>query len=147
LEYDIRRLASFTQKAKQAGRKPTTRVLEFERKKAADVSARITKLLAVSSKDDLFVFGRLRLADNIPVILERRWVPASLCPELSRRAVRGSIYEFWTTRYGLRIAEADQTIRATVRFVDSSAVSIRFCFNGTQVDLGGRDIGMPEFLP
>jgi GntR family transcriptional regulator len=112
LDYDIRFLVSFTQKAKQAGRKPTTRVLEFERRKAAEIEARIAKRLNVSAGEDVYILGRLRLADNVPVILERRWVPAALCPGLTRKEIRGSIYELWTTKYGLKITEADQTIRA-----------------------------------
>jgi GntR family transcriptional regulator len=55
---------------------------------------------------------RLRLADGRPLILERRWVPVGASPELTLEDMSGSLYAAWTTKYGLAIAGAEQTIRA-----------------------------------
>jgi DNA-binding GntR family transcriptional regulator len=46
------------------------------------------------------------------VILEKRWVPAEVFPRLSRLELRGSFYALCREKYGLHIAESDQTIRA-----------------------------------
>jgi DNA-binding GntR family transcriptional regulator len=54
----------------------------------------------------------LRLADERPVILERRYVVAKQCPDLVRRDLLGSLYDLWTQKYRLEIAGADQAIRA-----------------------------------
>ena len=52
------------------------------------------------------------MADGVPVILERRWVPVDDFPGLTRQQLRGSFYELCRRRYGLRVSESDQTIRA-----------------------------------
>lgn len=112
LDYDLRRLVSFTDKARAAGRVPATRVLKFERLKAKDVTAEVATQLALDSQDDVFYFERLRLADKKPVILERRHVPAKLCPDLNARELTGSLYGLWVKRYGLNISGAEQVIQA-----------------------------------
>jgi GntR family transcriptional regulator len=112
LDYDIQTLVSFTEKAKEADKTPTTRVLEFKRVEAAEVEAEIAERLQVERKRELFVLVRLRLADGVPVILERRWVPADMFPGLSRQEVKGSFYALCRQKYGLNIEESDQTIRA-----------------------------------
>ena len=84
LDYDIQTLVSFTQKAKDAGKTPSTRVLEFKRIKASAVEAEIAARLQVWNQD-LFAITRLRLADRVPVILERRWVSTSIFSGLTRQ--------------------------------------------------------------
>jgi GntR family transcriptional regulator len=112
LNYDIQSLVSFTEKAKEAGKTPSTRVLEFERIKASEVEAEIAQRLQVDLKRELFAISRLRLADGVPVILEQRWLPTDIFPGLSRQQLRGSFYALCRDQYGLRIEESDQTLRA-----------------------------------
>jgi GntR family transcriptional regulator len=112
LDYDIQSLVSFTEKVKEAGKVPGTRILQFERVKASDAEAEIAAKLQVDRDRELFAITRLRLADNVPVILEKRWVPTDVFPGLTRQELRGSFYTLCQQKYGLRIAESDQTIRA-----------------------------------
>ncbi len=112
LDYDLRRLVSFTDKARAGGKAPATRVLKFERVKAKDITAGVASQLALDPKDDVFYFERLRLSDKKPVILERRYVPAKLCPKLNARELTGSLYGLWVKRYGLNIGGAEQVIQA-----------------------------------
>jgi GntR family transcriptional regulator len=111
LDYDLRKLVSFTSKASAAGLTPTTRVLQFRHLSGSD-AVQAAEALMVAHDQPLLYMERLRLADDRPVILERRWVPADLCPRLSAKDVAGSVYNLWTGRYGLEIAEARQTLRA-----------------------------------
>jgi len=112
LNYDIQTLVSFTQKVQEAGKTPGTRVLEFKQIKANEAEAEIAIKLQVWQGRELYAITRLRLADGIPVILEKRWVPADKFPGLTRPALRESFYALCRDKYGLRIAESDQTIRA-----------------------------------
>jgi GntR family transcriptional regulator len=112
LNYDIQSLISFTQNVKETGKTPGTRVLQFKRIKASEAEAEIADRLQVDRNRDLFFIARLRLADGVPVILERRWVPAGIFTGLSRQQLRGSFYALCRDKYGLKIAESDQTIRA-----------------------------------
>jgi GntR family transcriptional regulator len=112
LDYDLGSLVSFTGKAAAAGMKPSTRVLSFKVIPASSVSSRIAAALRVSGGDRLYTVERLRLADGVPVILERRFVVESLCPGLRQKDFGASLYGLWTGRFRLEIAGADQTIRA-----------------------------------
>jgi GntR family transcriptional regulator len=126
LDYDMRSLVSFTRKAKQAGMRPSTNVLAFEKVSSASLPSEILAALQLSDEDTAFYMERLRLADGVPVIHERRWVPAALCPALARRDLRGSIYTYWTERLGLAIAGADQLIRAVnIRAPESALLQVR----------------------
>jgi len=112
LDYDLQSLVSFTGKAAAAGKRPSTRVLSFDLLAASTVSPRIAEALRVSGGDRLYTVERLRLADGVPVILERRFVVERLCPGLHPRDFGSSLYALWTTRCRLEIGGADQTIRA-----------------------------------
>lgn len=112
LDYDLRSLVSFTDKAAGAGKKPATRVLNFDRVPGARIARAVAASLKVRDTDQVYVVERLRLADGVPVILERRHFVESLCPGLKRQDLAGSLYGLWTERYRLDIAGADQTIRA-----------------------------------
>src|SRR5262245_27893366 len=112
LDYDLRSLVSFTGKAAAAGKRPATRVLAFDTIPASSVSPRIAASLRVRDGDRLYTVERLRLADGVPVILERRFIVERFCPGLHRRDFASSLYGLWTDRCKLEIAGADQTIRA-----------------------------------
>ena len=112
LDYDLRSLVSFTGKASSAGKTPATHVLSFKRVPASEVARGVAAALRVRPADPVYDLERLRLADGVPVILERRVIVAELCPGLTRTDLSGSLYELWTGRFKLEIAGADQTIRA-----------------------------------
>jgi GntR family transcriptional regulator len=101
LDYDLRRLVSFSDQAYAAGKRPSTRVL-----------ARGLVENPPAALGPAVYMERLRLADRAPVILERRWVSAALCPGLERADLAGSLYALWTDRYRLALKGADQSVRA-----------------------------------
>jgi len=112
LDYDLDTLVSFTDKAKAVSKRASTRVIEFDQVAASIAGKEVMEHLQVSAGDVLFFMCRLRLADDLPVILERRWVLRRLCPGLSRADLRGSLYKLWSDKYHWRVTEANQTIRA-----------------------------------
>ena len=112
LDFDLRTLMSFTEKALSGGRKPATRVLSFTQLPAEKAAPEIREALRARAGENLFFIDRLRLADGVPMILERRHVAARLCPNLSAAAARGSLYAYWTDRCKLSIAGAEQSIQA-----------------------------------
>ena len=109
LDYDLRALVSFTDQAVAAGRRPSTRVLARALLPAGRVPA---EAAAALGEGPAVFMERLRQADGVPVILERRWVASALCPGLERAGLSGSLYALWTRRYRLAPEGADETIRA-----------------------------------
>lgn len=112
MEYDIRSLVSFTDKARGSGRRPSTKVLIFAKASARESDEEAVAALGLAAGDAVFYLERLRLADRKPVIMERRHVVEKHCPGLSKSAVGGSLYALWAEKYGLDIEGAEETIRA-----------------------------------
>jgi GntR family transcriptional regulator len=121
LDYDLRGLVSFTGKVQAAGRTPRTEVLLYQRLSPRALPAGVAEKLKMLPGESAYYLERLRLADETPVILERRYIRRRFCPGLRRADVGGSIYQLWTERYGLELAGADQTIRAVALHGDEAA--------------------------
>ena len=102
----------FTEKAKAAGKKPTTKVLSFSQVEASSVDTKIAESLDVAKDVQLWQMERLRSADKVPVILEHRYIVTELCPKLTKSQAAGSLYEAFTKINSLSIAGADEIIRA-----------------------------------
>ena len=126
LDYNLRALVSFTDKARAAGKHPATEVLEFESVHAKDVLDDVPETLQVGPEESLYYVERLRLADGLPVILEKRYVVAAFCPGLTAADVQGSLYALWSERYNLHIEGADESIRAVnTRGSDARVLKLR----------------------
>jgi len=139
LDYDLRSLVSFTDKAKAAGKKPSTRVLRFETARGADLATDVLDGLDAAADDELYYLERLRLADRTPMIFERRYVVARYCPGLTKTACKGSLYALWAEKYELDIAGADETIRAVcIDEADAEALRVKPGSAGLLVQAVGR---------
>lgn len=112
LDYDLRRLVSFTEQAKIQGKLPKTEVLAFRKVAGDEVEAAARDALQLGEKGAAYYTERLRLADDQPVIFERRYISAALCPRLTKGDLADSLYSVWIERFHLAIAGADETIRA-----------------------------------
>ena len=112
INYDLRSLVSFTEKAKAAGKKPTTKVISFAKVLAENLAPKVFEALDLSTGDKLLEMHRLRSADKVPAILEHRYVVAKHCPKLTESMVTGSVYEALTNKSGLALSGADEIIRA-----------------------------------
>jgi GntR family transcriptional regulator len=112
LELDFGALVSFTQKAQQAGRHPSTQVLDFERVGEAELPEAVLRELGGAVPAGTYRMTRLRLADGIPMILERRHLRTEVCPRLSREELEGSLYQRLRREADLRLVGADQILRA-----------------------------------
>ena len=112
INYDVRSLVSFTDKALMAGLKPSTQLLSFAKMTAEQVSASVRASLKVEQDDKLWEIRRLRLADGQPVVLEHRYVVYALCPRLTRTQAKGPLYSVWVNKHAPEIAGAETVIAA-----------------------------------
>ena len=120
IDYDVRSLVSFTEKARAAGKKPTTQLLSFEKCLADQLDAALQLTLAVEPTAALWTMKRLRLAEGVPVILEHRYIVHEHCPKLTKSQSGGSLYQAWTETHGLQIGGANELSRAA-RLADEEA--------------------------
>ena len=113
MDYDLRSLMSFTRKAELNGKVPETTVLKFVTIKAADCEPLVREALQIEAGGAVHYVERLRMADAVPLILERRYIVARHCPRLTAKKLAGSLYTTFTSHYGLALTGCDQTVRAT----------------------------------
>jgi GntR family transcriptional regulator len=114
IDYDVRALVSFTEKARAAGKRPSTDVITFAKCTAADSNAEVTAALAVAPSALLWQLERVRKADGTPVIWEQRFIVHEHCPKLTKAQAAGSLYKAWTETHRLQIAGANEVIRAVL---------------------------------
>lgn len=152
LDYDLRRLVSFTDKARAANRRPGTKLLVFRRISAGAAPAEVRQGLRVAADTPLIYLERTRLADSQPVIYERRHVVAELCPAMTRADAQSSLYACWTGKCRLTIAGADEIIHA-VNATPEQAAHLQvpagvacFLILATGFASGGRPLWCEETL-
>ncbi len=142
LDYNLHALVSFTEEALAAGKHPSTKVLHFAKVSSRNVLDEVPQLLQAGPDSLLFYVERLRLADSVPVILERRYVVADYCPDLARADVAKSLYSVWTDRYQLTIEGADERIRAVnLRGAEARALQVRDGAAGLLISSVGYLVG------
>lgn len=112
LHASLRETESFTGHVEALGLTASTKVLTFKTVKGSKLPTLVTTELQASPDADYFFIERLRIADEEPVILERRWLAAASFPSLKESDLQGSFYALLEGRYGIRIAGENHTIRA-----------------------------------
>jgi GntR family transcriptional regulator len=105
---------SFTNKTLAAGKRPSTRILFFQPAQAEQMPARVHQRLPLQPGEPMIVLERLRLADEVPMILERHHLRAQFLPGLTPDDAVVSLYDTLTKKYRLPLAIMDERIRSVV---------------------------------
>ena len=103
------RLKSFTEEIRARGQEPSSSLISFK-KTNANIS--VSKLLGINRGDEIFQVTRLRLADQMPVALETLRITCSSIPNLTHEDLKGSIYDVFFNKFGIRIMSAKAGITA-----------------------------------
>lgn len=109
---DLSQAYSFTDQMRKMGKVPRTVILSFRNMQATDF---IAQQLQVSCGELVFEIERLRLADEVPMMLERTYVPVSLFPTLtSSRMSEKPLYEIFLEDYGQVVRLAEEEFYASI---------------------------------
>ena len=101
-------LASFTEQAAANGLTATSRLLGLDRVRADDALA---ESLGVRVGNLLHQIDRLRLADGVPMAVERSLLPVSRFPSLGRKIrTAGSLHALLAADYGVQLRRGEETI-------------------------------------
>jgi GntR family transcriptional regulator len=110
---DLKPLYSFMEDMRRAGREPTS-VLLSSGEAEAD-GDEIERLALDPARALVHRLVRLRVADGIPVLLERTSLPAALVPGFALAdPARDSLYATLAERYGLAPAAGTETYEAVI---------------------------------
>jgi len=106
------RILSFTKNMLEAGMRPSTKVLDVRiltKKYRAEIGGRNYTLRGPVCK-----IHRLRFADDIPMMLETRYISLALCPGIEREDFTRSLYDIYERRYHLDLTDVCQELGAAM---------------------------------
>lgn len=134
-------LRSFTNNVLESGRTPSSRVMTFQRIAASKAPPQVVSRLQVEPETKLIEYRRLRLADQVPMILEHRYLVAAYCEGLKKSDLEGSLFALFSDRFDLHVARSEEVIQAIViQPEDAKVLEIE----GTGAGFLVRSIGILE---
>ncbi|MEW6226527.1 MAG: GntR family transcriptional regulator [Bacillota bacterium] len=74
----------------------------------------VAERLGLSPQDQVTELVRVRLANGEPVVMERSYIPLSVCPDLITRDFAGKLYDLLKQTYGISLAEAETYVEPVV---------------------------------
>lgn len=102
---------SFTEEMKKNGKEPSSQVIEFKKNNA---DQKVADNLKLSKGTKVYEFTRLRLADNIPMMLETTYLPASRFKDLTSELLdKKPMYDIFSEKYDVSFEKAEETFQAT----------------------------------
>ncbi|PRY00950.1 GntR family transcriptional regulator [Allonocardiopsis opalescens] len=102
-------LSSFSQDVRARGYLPGTRLIDTT---ARPADTDLALELAIEPGDEVYQLSRVRLADGVPICVERVRLPASVCAGLLDHDLEGSLYGLLAREFDVRIVRHDRRIRA-----------------------------------
>jgi len=112
MTHDALHLLGFTEEIMQRGGNAISRVVE---QMVVPPPQRVMTELQLKADQAVVKIVRLRLADDMPLLLETTYIPALVCPGLAQEDMANqSLYALLEQRCGLRLKRARQTLEATV---------------------------------
>jgi GntR family transcriptional regulator len=109
----IDRIYSFSNDMRHMGLNPSSKMLALLIEEADSLDAKALKL---PPKDRRVTrISRVRLANDIPVLVETTLIPEYLCPDLVNKDLRsGSLYQILTEDYKLVLDHAEETYETVI---------------------------------
>ncbi|MGC4936711.1 GntR family transcriptional regulator [Kribbella sp. DT2] len=133
-------MIGFSEDIRRRGMTPSSRTLEFRREKASRTAAR---RLRIPVGDPVLTFTRLRLADDLPMIVEHTTVPGSYVPGLEVEDLAGSLYELLDSRYGIELVSGTSKLEPVLPDAKTAAwldiPSTQPCLASQGLSFDGRE--------
>lgn len=110
MEMNVHDLISFTSSMLRRGIQPSARVLEFSRIPAG---RKVADALEVELGHQVYRVRRLRLANNLPLVIELSFFPRDLCSRLEEvDLAAASIYHVLYEEMGIQCKKVHQSLEA-----------------------------------
>lgn len=121
IDQTLQSLTSFTEDMNSRGKKASSRVLLA---RVIPANSEIARALTILPGAEVVAIHRVRMADGLPVALERSHIFYALCPGIleSHDFSRESLYRVLREEYHLHLTHAHQTIEAVIAGEDEQDV-------------------------
>lgn len=109
LKQDLLKFYSFTDEMKELGKKPFSKVLNFD---LIDSPEDISKKMCLEDDERVYIFTRLRLADGIPMMFETTYLPYDRFKNLSKEMLEGfPMYDVFRDEYDVGFTRAEEILQ------------------------------------
>ncbi|UCG55697.1 MAG: GntR family transcriptional regulator [Phycisphaerales bacterium] len=112
VQHSAARVLGFARNMREAGYIPSTKLLDARRLETT-YSATINGRRYVMRRP-VYKIHRLRFADDIPMMIEVRYISIAFCPGVEKHDLTGSLYEIYGKHYGLRLVEIQQMLTSVM---------------------------------
>ena len=110
ITYESHELANYVQAMQARNIAAASQLLEFDEIVA---SRRLAESLNIEIGNQIYRVALLRFANRVPVILERVFIPISICPNLEEwNLEKSSVYDLLTDVYHINPGRISQTLEA-----------------------------------
>ena len=116
---DLRKVLGFTKNMTEMGLTPTTKVLS---QKVVTPNEFARERLRLKKTAKVVRLERLRLADDVPMMLETRYIRTDLCPGIEREKLSSSLWRTFEDKYGRKPNRHSQGM--TIATVSGHAASL-----------------------
>ncbi|MDZ7697791.1 MAG: GntR family transcriptional regulator [Deltaproteobacteria bacterium] len=116
---DLRKVLGFTQNMKEMGLIPSTKVLG---RKLMTANAYARERLGLKKGERIVRLNRLRLANDVPMMLETRYIRTDLCPDIQEKDLSESLWKVFETVYGCKPFRHSQNVRIAKISGESSSL-------------------------
>lgn len=107
--FQLNHLKGFTEEMKALGKEPSSKVLSFD---IIPPSEKAAETLGIDISQKIYRLERLRLADNVPIAIERVHLPFYRFPTLRTVNLEESLYEILQYQFGCESYKGIEEIHA-----------------------------------
>lgn len=107
---DLRKVYGFTENMQEMGLLPSTQVLS---QKIFPANAFARDRLGLEQGSRILRLNRLRLANDVPMMLEIRYIRTDLCPGIDQHDLSSSLWKVFEETYGLKPYRHSQHLSIT----------------------------------
>jgi len=111
LEQSLHGLTSFSEDMKSRGMKASSKLISFE---IIPADLKLADQLSIQEHGPVYEIKRIRLAEEVPMALERTYISANKVKGLTEEIVQHSLYEYIEENLKLKIAKGTQVIEAAI---------------------------------
>jgi GntR family transcriptional regulator len=127
---DLHKVIGFTKNMQEMGLTPSTHVVS---KKVTAANAYARSCLGLEKGSEIVRLKRLRLANDVPIMLETRYIRTDLCPGIHLEKLNSSLWKVFEQKYGLKPNRHAQNMNIAV--VSGNAANLLTLQDGAHVFL------------
>ncbi|MDF2484669.1 MAG: yvoA [Herbinix sp.] len=107
--FQLNHLKGFTEEMKTLGKVPSSEIITFD---IVTPKEKVAEVLNIDKSQKIYLLERLRLADGVPIAIERVHLPFYRFPTLRNANLKDSLYEILQYQFGCESYKGVQEIHA-----------------------------------